>query len=124
MGLHMVRGKALEVKAYTQGGSRVSFSHFFALIVISPSTGFVNCCPTDTSILFKPWYKEVKTQKDFVVPLHANSLSANIVLREVLSGVPTKLCPPPLTFIGIAGTAPLALRPNGSGVSGMLKRSG
>lgn len=56
MGLHMVRGKALEVKAYTQGGSRVKLLSKIAFVVTSASTGFVNFCPTDTSILLQPRY--------------------------------------------------------------------
>ena len=56
MGLHMVRGKALEVKAYTQGGSRVKLLSKIGFVVTSASTGFVNFCPTDTPILLKPWY--------------------------------------------------------------------
>ena len=93
MGLHMVRGKALEVKAYTQGGSRVKLLSKIAFVVTSASTGFVNFCPTDTSILLKPRY---------MVSLHAKCFSANIVLWEVQSRVHTKLCPPPLIHDGIA----------------------
>ena len=102
MGLHMVRGKALEVKAYTQGGSRVKLLSKIAFVVTSASTGFVNFCPTDTSLLLKPWYKKAKTQKDSEISLPSKSFSVNIILREVQSRVHTKLCPPPLINDGFA----------------------